>query len=185
MTGHWVYKKPFFMNLLRICFPLFFLILITIGNSGCEGSKPKNSQYRLVDDPPFRIIESYSQNWIAGIVPGGSGTNLFITLAEVEEGVVIQELYFRGKIESPKRSISINDQYIGYFKNGGKKDIIMDADPAKESKNVPPEKIPFQLDEQEAIIGFFKDGEKLYYKLTGIHVKPPIAYPSTNEDIDK
>ena len=173
------------MNLLRIFIPLFFLTLYSIGNSGCEGSKPKNSRYRMVDNPPFRVIESYSQDWTAGIVQGGYGTNLYITLAEVDEDVVIQELYFRGKIESPKRSPSISDQYIGYFKNGGSNDIIMDADPVMESKNIPPEKIPFQLDEQEAIIGFLIEGKKLYYKLTGIHIKPPIAYPSAIEDIDK
>ncbi len=173
------------MNILRNFFSLFLLIMVSIGNSNCEGSKSKTSQYQLIEAPPFKIMESYSQDWVAGVQEGGSGTNLFITLGEITETIVVQEFYFRGKMVKTQISPSIKDQYIGYFKNEIKTDIIMDSDPVKESKNTPPQKIPFQLKEQEAVIGFLLNGVKHYWKLTGIEIKPPIAYPSNNREIDK
>jgi len=173
------------MAFLKIFFSMFLLILITMGNSNCEGSKSKKSQYQLVEDPPFRILESYSQDWVAGIQQGGSGTNLFISLEEITESIVVQEFYFRGKMVKVQISPSGRGQFIGYFKNEVNTDIIMDGDPVKESKNTLPQKIPFQLNDQEVVIGFLLNGVKHYYKLIDIEVKPPIAYPSNNREIDQ
>lgn len=163
---------------------LFLLMIVGMGNSNCEGSKSKNSQYQFVDDPPFLIIDAYSQDWISGIQHGGSGTNLYITLGEITESIIIQDFFFRGKMIKPQRTNTIRNQYVGYVKNEVNNNVIMDIDPVKESKNIPPQKIPFQLMDQEAVIGFLLNGVKRYYKLTSIEVKNPIAYPSTKGETD-
>jgi hypothetical protein len=172
------------MKLLRIGLSFFILILVVMGISNCEGSKSKSNQFELVDDPPFRIDDSYSQDWVAGIKQGGSGTNLYITLGDITESIDVQELYFKGKMVRSKISPSNRNQYIGFFKNELISDIIMDSDPVKESKNTPPQKSPFQLKDQEAVIGFLLNGVKHYYKFTDIEIKPPIAYPSNHREID-
>jgi hypothetical protein len=158
---------------------------IVMGNSNCEGSKSKKSQYQLVEEAPFKIVEAYSQDWIAGIQQGGSGTNLYITLNEITETIVVQELFFNGMMVKSQISPSIRNQYIGYFKNEVNTDIIMDEDPIKESQNTPPHKIPFQLNEQEAVIGYLQAGVKRYFKIIDIEKKPLIAYPSNNRQIDQ
>lgn len=172
------------MKISRILFPLFLLLFMATGISNCEGSRSKTGQYLLLDDPPFRVVAAYSQDWIAGIQQGGSGTNLFITLGEISEDIIVQELFFKGKMVSTQISTSNRDQYIGYFKNDVNTDIIMEGDPIKESKNTPPYKTPFIMKDQEAVIGFLFNGAKYYFKLTDIEAKPPIAYPSNNRKID-
>ena len=172
------------MNFLRVFYLMFLSLMVLIGHTGCEGYKSKKSQYQLVDEPPFKVIESYSQDWVAGIEQGDSGTNLYIALDEITDSIVVQEFYFRGKKVNAKKDLSAGELYIGYFKNEINTDIIMDGDPVKESVNIPPQKIPFQLKDQEAVIGFLIKGVKHYYKLNDIEVKPPIAYPSTNPEID-
>ena len=172
------------MRLLGVIFSFFVLTLFSMTHSACEVSKSKNGQFQLVNEPPFKIIESYSQDWLAGLEDGNSGTNLFITIDKITEDIDMQELYFRGMMVKPKISPNKRNQYIGYFINEVNNDIIMDGDHVKESKNIPPQKIPFQLKDQEAIIGFLLNGVIKYCKLTNIETKPPIAYPSNNRDKD-
>ena len=173
------------MKLLRAELFFFSLILVAFVQLSCEGTKSKNNRNQLVNDPPFKIVESYSQDWIAGIQQGGSGTNLFITLDEISGDIVVQDLFFNGKRVRSQISPSISNQYIGYFKNADNIDIIMDGDSIKESKNIPPEKISFRLENQEAVIEYLHNGAKYFYKLKGIEVRPPIAYPSNNSEIDR
>jgi hypothetical protein len=47
----------------------------------------------------------------------------------------------------------------------------MSSDPAEESKNIPPqkpEKAPFKIADDEAVLVFKEEGKTNYYKLTGI-----------------
>jgi hypothetical protein len=51
---------------------------------------------------------------------------------------------------------------------------IMSSDPVEENKNRVPqktEKIPFELEEDEAILVFSQNNKTKYYKLTGIEAQ--------------
>ena len=74
--------------------------------------------------------------------------------------------------------------FIGYFKNDNNKDIIMDADIIKEAQNTPPEKIPFQLEENEAVISYTYKGSVQYYKISNIIKDEVIAFPEAKPKND-
>jgi len=156
-----------------------------LGFSNCEGSKSKNTNIKLVQDPPFSIGEIYSQDWISGVKGGGSGTNLFIKFTDLSEEINIHEFYFRDKIVNARVSSQNRNEYTGFYKNTINKEVIMNVDPVKESQNKPPYKTPFQLDKNEAVISYLYKGELVYYKVVGIEEKPLIAYPMTNQKKDQ
>ena len=73
---------------------------------------------------------------------------------------------------------------IGYFKNQNNRDVIMDGDATKEALNIPPEKIPFQLNENEAVVSYFENDKMVYYKISNIEEKEILAYPQSNPKIE-
>ncbi len=90
------------------------------------------------------------------------------------------DIYFGNKKTKAKNSPQNIDQYVGYFKNETRPDMIMDSDPVQESQNVPPEVIPFQLEENEAVLSYLYEGEVKYLRITNMERKPMLAYPTTN-----
>lgn len=173
------------MKLLKINLVMFAFFCMVFGFSNCEGSKSKNSEIKLVQDPPFEIGEIYSQDWIAGIKGGGSGTNLYITFTELSEDIIIQNIFFKNNMVKAEASSQNRKQITGYFKNDINSDVIMDSDPVKESQNTPPIKIPFQLNEQDAVISYLYKGSLKYYMIVDIEEKPLIAYPTINRKNDQ
>jgi len=173
------------MKYLKINLIVFSFFGLMAGVSNCEGSKSRKSEILLVQNPPFTIGNVYSQDWIAGTKGGGSGTNLFITFAEFSENIVVQDFFFKNKRVKAQVSPQNRNEYIGYYKNKINNDVIMDIDSVKESQNIPPDKIPFQLNEHEAVISYLYQGTVHYYKIVDIEEKPLIAYPMTNRKNDQ
>jgi len=167
------------MKKLKIISNLFSISLILFGFSNCAGGK--DTGYSFDQEPPFTLGEVYYQDWVAGVREGGSGTNVYINIESYAEDVVIMDVYFRNKKEKAKNSAQYFDQYVGYFKNKARPDIIMDSDPVKESKNTPPESFPFQLEDDEAVLSYLHKDEVKYFKISKMERKPTIAYPSTNK----
>lgn len=61
-----------------------------------------------------------------------------------------------------------------------KDDIIMHHDPAKEFGNQVPKlkkKIPFELEDTEAVLVYRVNGEDFYYKITGVKQLKTVYYP--------
>ena len=137
-------------------------------------SKCDNSQ-KLVEKPPFKTGEVICEGWESE--KNKSGINLFIPIEEGKE-IELDSVYFRGdivKLEKVKRDNYL--VYIGRFKNTSfaNRDIVMHSDPKKEAGNVPPlpkKKIPFELEENEAVISFIENGKEKYCKLENIKVSP-------------
>ncbi len=158
-----------------------FLTIFILSQISCGTSKQKEPETNFTKNPPFSIEKIYSQKWVAGVKGGGSGTNLYIAFSKVSESVVFKDLYFRNK----KTEVSISkDQVIGYFKNQNNRDVIMDGDATKEAANIPPEKIPFQLKENEAVISYSENGKTYFYKISNIEEKEMLAYPNANTKIE-
>ncbi len=157
---------------------LFSLIAIVFSVASCAGGK--DTGYSFDQEPPFTLGAVFYQDWVAGVREGGSGTNVHINIESYMEDVVIMDVYFRNKKEKAQNSSRHFDQYVGYFKNKARPDIIMDIDPIKESQNTPPEPFPFQLEDDEAVLSFRHKDEVKYVKISNMERKPMLAYPSTN-----
>lgn len=162
---------------------LAFLIIgsiIMTSFSQCSSSKKTQSK------PPIEFGNIYYQSWVAGIEGGGSGINIFIPIKkEIQEGIELDSVYFRGK--AAKLEVKPNDKmlYIGYFKTGFntmKPDIVMSSDSKEEYGNQLPKievKIPFDLKKDECVVGYQYLNKYLYYKIENIIEKQAQHFPST------
>ncbi len=162
----------------------FSVMMILILLSNCGGGKTEKETYPLVQNPPFKIIDAYYQDWVAGIPEGGSGTNVYITLGDFTEEVVVEEIFFRKKVSNAELSPQTTNQYIGYFRKDQRDDITMDIDPVKEAQNTPRKSFPFVLKDNEAVIGYRKGNEMKYTKVTSLRMEELLAYPATKPKDD-
>lgn len=150
--------------------------MIMMGISSCAGGK----DYMLEQNPPFTVTSAYFQKWVAGIKEGGSGTKVHITIKNIKEDISVNEIFFRDRFLNANRHPQNIDSYSADFKDEARQDVIMDGNAVKESQNTPPEKSPFNLGNNEAIISYTIKGEMHYYKISNLEEKPLIAYPSSN-----
>ena len=168
------------MNLFKTWTSSFFVSVVLITFYSCAGGK--DAGYSFEQEPPFTLGTVYYQDWVAGVREGGSGTNVHISIDSYTDDVVIKNIFFSNKIQKAQNSPQNVDQYVGYFKNKGRPDIVMDGDPLKEAQNIPPEAFPFQLKNNEAVLSFLHNNEVKYVKITNMERKPMIAYPSAKND---
>lgn len=161
------------------------LVLLTVplllfSFSNCGGAHSGNNMSKFTQDPPFKIAKAYYQNWVAGVEEGGSGTNVHVLFSEIDPDVVIQNIYFKNHILEAKGNINEPLEFVGYLKNAMQRDIIMDADPTKEAQNTPSNTFPFELVDNEAVVEYWFDGKKNYYKISDLSQKDIIPYPQGN-----
>lgn len=156
------------------------LPILLFGFINCGGSQNTNNMKELVQNPPFKISEAYYQNWVAGVEDGGSGTNVHINFSELDPDVVVQNIYFKNHVVEAKGNVNEPNQFIGHLNNDAKSDVVMDADPMKEAQNTPAEVFPFDLEGNEAVVGYWFNGKKNYYRISGLSEKSMIPYPQTN-----
>ena len=161
------------------------IVLLSIVTLSCGGSK--TSDMKFTKTPPFSISKIYSQKWVAGVQGGGSGTNLYVSIKDISEGVEIKEFYFGNKLTEVKHTSK--DNYIGHFKNKTNQDVIMDGNATNEAVNIPPQKSPFQLAKNEAVISYsdsdnYQEGKIYYYRISNIEEKEMLAYPQSNPNIE-
>ena len=156
-------------------FTAIALIVTTMGTFlNCASSQ------NLVKSAPLEIGEVYYQKWVAGTEAGGTGINVYIP---VESNTIpLDSIYFRGK--KAKLELKNDGLYVGHFKSDAnqKKDMVMSSDRLAEYNNpIPkiPEKIPFELKENECVVSF-KEAHKIkYYKISNITKKDAQFFPST------
>ncbi len=159
---------------------IVILTFLLFSFSNCGGAQNSETKMALVQNPPFKIAEAYTQNWVAGVKEGGSGTNVHLLFSNMDTGVTIQNIYFRNQILDAKNNKNEPNKYVGYLKNKMQSDVVMDADPMKEAKNTPSKPFPFQLSENEAVIEYLENGKKNYYKISNLLQKEMITYPGAN-----
>lgn len=150
---------------------IFSAGLILLGVSSCANGK------KLQEEPPVALQEAYYTTWTGGVKGADSGFSLFIP-AEEKEGIKLDSVYFRGRRAVIEKSGTSENLYVAYFKipseEGKAPDVIMHIDPRKEYGNKPPqlpEKIPFELEEGEAVVKYSKNGKENYFRITGIKKK--------------
>lgn len=160
------------------------LLLIFIIN-GCVSSQNKNAKvnsYRFTTDTPFTIVEAYSQQWIAGVQGGGSGTNIFLKFDKINEDVTIKDFYYNEKKVPLKLLPGKSFSYQANFNREVNNDIVMHRDSQKETANTPPVKIPFNLKDNEAVLSYLENDVVKFFKISALPEKPLIAYPQAGSD---
>jgi len=156
---------------------LFILPIILMSFSRCS------SQKKLQEKAPVELEQVYCQPWVAGVKGGGSGLNIFIPVKVMpRDNVVIDSVYFRGKVAKLETKPQNPTLYIGRFQTtrNKKKDIIMSGDGNAEYGNEIPKiskPIPFELKKNECVISYKTADKTEYFKIVNIVDKPLQALP--------
>ena len=123
---------------------------------------------KFVTNPPFEINSAEYNTWVGGL-PGVSGINVKIKLKE-KSTIQFDSLYFKMRVTKveTKNSTLLIAHYSTSKKNPS--DIILDIDPKKELKNQIPRQqtIPFELEENEAVLSYQFKGKTRYIKIKDI-----------------
>ena len=100
-----------------------------------------------------------------------NGIELNIPVTSIQDQrISLDAVYFHGMKSTLMQSEEKPNLYVANFRMGSG-DMVMHEDPKEEYGNKPPqlpEKSPFSIDDDEAILVFTQDDQIKYYKLTGI-----------------
>lgn len=144
-------------------------IILVMSFSNCANSK------KLQEQEPVAFDQAYYTTGTGGTKDAGSGLNLFIPVKNgYQSDVELDSVYFRGRRAELKKEPKEGNVYIAYFRTNDEaraSDLVMSIDPKEEYGNQPPEivrEFPHELEEDEAVVSYKKDGKTGYYKVTGI-----------------
>ncbi len=139
---------------------LFILILL----SGCKSNVPQKKV-------PFSIDEKTYYHWVGG-KQGTRGTTIRISGFAQTLNLSFSKIFFQNKEFEVVPQFSGTDFVLeATVSEFIPQDKIMSNDPLAEYGNVPPQvgkKIPFELEEDEAVIVYAVSGSDSYLKVTGI-----------------
>ena len=136
------------------------------------------SSQKIDDIQPVAVKQAYYQEWVAGIKEGGTGINLYIPLTEEQSDWNLEYAYFQGhKIQLNKKPNE--NVYVGRHQNEVEEDLIMSGNPKDEYANKVPktDKIPFDIQGDQCVIAYSKDGKEGYFKIEKLTKKQMEAYP--------
>jgi len=153
------------------------LFAFAIIASSCSSQKIDATLSNFEDDR-----QPYAQSWTGGIPGSGSGVNLFLPFS-VQSVESIEMVYYKGMTTSVIDPEKGADKYIiARFQTdfNRKPDMNMNLDAQKEYGNKPPktDKFPFELEDDEAVVKFARNGKYTYTKIKGIEMKSSMDLPS-------
>ncbi len=156
---------------------LLFVFIISNSLIFIQCNSPKIS---FQTKTPFKITESYYQDWVGGI-PGVSGTRIQLIIDNLKPDVIPDSLFFRGtrlKIEirtNQKRTV-----WVAHYNDKPKKDFNMTDRPVGEYGNTLPKmtKFPFDLKKNNAVLSYYYKGILNYYKIENLRKKESLFYPA-------
>jgi hypothetical protein len=142
-------------------------IILVIAFSCCRASKLNN---KLEQYPPFKITKAKYNTWVGG-QPGVKGYTIHFEIDNAN--TVLDSVYFRNMSAKLIKDTSTSKNiYLGTFILPNRlKDHILHKDPKKEFGNELPdisEKIPFQLNANEAVISYKLNNTTAYYKVENV-----------------
>jgi hypothetical protein len=140
---------------------IYFLlsaVFITAIFSNCAGNK------ELQERPPAQFQQAYFTSTQDSI-------ELYIPVITIQtKQVVLDSVYFQGLKATLQEGAHNPGVYFAQFYKG-KQDLVMSSDPKEEYVNKMPqkaEKVPFELQDDEAVIVFNQNNKTKYFKITGI-----------------
>ena len=120
------------MKILNFLILIIFVVLTLGLLRSCKSCDTNKNTTEFIINTPFSIDKIYYQEWIAGTQGGGSGVNLYVEFSQINEGVLLNEFYFRNNIAAVKKS---NESlYVGHF-NANEIRSIQDNDRQNEAIN--------------------------------------------------
>ena len=142
---------------------LFAFFLMTM-SSGCK----TNVVQKKV---PFTIDEKTYFHWVGG-KQGTRGTTIRITGFTTTLNLSFSKIYFQNKEFDVVPQFNGNDFVLeATLSEFMPPDRVMSSDPLEEYGNAPPQtgnKIPFELEKDEAVIMYAVSGSESYVKVTGV-----------------
>lgn len=147
-------------NLLKI----LPVTMILFSFSNCASGR------KLQKEPPVEVKQAYYSTWTAEVRGADSGIAFFLPI-EGNKNVILDSVYFRGRIEALHEEPETKGLYAAYFKIPSKEglpdDFVMHSDPKKEFGNKPPvilKDFPFELKSDEAVIRYTVGDKVRYFK---------------------
>lgn len=129
---------------------------------------------------PFAITENTYFYWVDE-AKGTNGTTIKIVGNTHTTNLEFPKIYFQNNEYQIVPRISGNEfTLIGNISAIANENITMHSDPKQEFGNQPissTKKIPFDLEQNEAILVYAINGEDFYYKISDIKELPRIIYP--------
>ena len=143
------------MKYLYLVFSTAFAVILL---SSCGSNK------ELQERSPAQFEQSYFTSTTNSL-------QLFIPVKAIQVNrISFDSVYFRGMKSDLKPDPEKTGVYTAHF-NTGNKDLIMSSDPAEEYANKMPQmpvKVPFEINEDEAVVVYKDNNRRKYYKITGI-----------------
>lgn len=142
--------------------------LVLVALQSCGNSK-KSQKNGPIDLQQAFYIYSEKDN-----LRGAGMLELYLPVeAQIHPNIELDSVYFRGRGVALEKLSDETLIYVGRFPMLGteKPDRIMSSDPRDEYGNKPPvvlTKLPFELEQDQALVTYKKDGESNYFKVVGI-----------------
>jgi len=138
------------------------IILLSIVFFGCGTSKIKAQS-----EHPFKVVDATYNNFV------GEQPDLVRTVIKITTNnplIQLDTVYFRNNATLLMREVSTEKAvFTGSFTtSNAPHDYILDSDPKQEFGNKPPvivSKLPFELNDNEAVISYFYKDKINYYKI--------------------
>jgi len=149
-----------------IIIPAFFSLAFA-----CKSSKVQSKL-------PFKLIE-YTYYYWSGGQAGVKGTNVVIKgLNKNLNNFIADSIYFNNKVVKIETHIKKDTIILmGYFTNA-RPIVTLELEPeARKTLQTTIIKNPYHLNKNEAVITYFYNGKKLFYKLVGLVETNKKYYP--------
>ena len=134
----------------------------------------------LKEAAPFSIDEKSYFHWVGG-KEGTQGTTIKLRGHSQSFNIAFSKLYFQNHEYDVVPEFNSNGFVIeGNFSEFREKEMVLDKDPAAEYGNTPSQpaaKIPFDLNDDEAVLQYSVNGREGFYKVTGIKELDKVFMP--------
>ena len=128
------------------------------------GSTSKISENK----PPFKVLSATYAEWMGG-QPGVNG--VLVSIKIDNSAVKLDTVYFRNTSALLKLDEKTTTYNVSIVLPNTAKNLQLDIDPRKEFGNEVPDiskKIPFELNDNEAVVSYFYKGKTNYYKISNL-----------------
>ncbi len=150
-----------------------FSIVLSVIFVGCKSQS-------LDTTVPFEIVEKSYFYWIGG-KQGTEGTTIVLKGKTSSMNIAFSKIFFQNREYSVVPEFNSYGFTIkGNFSKFRSRDLVMDKDPAAEYGNTAPDqekKIPFDLEDDEAILQYTVSGLEGYHKISGIKQLEKVYMP--------
>lgn len=149
------------------------VLVLTMSMSECSN---KNFE----QNPPFSVTNAYVQKWMAGVAQGGSGINVVVPITKMEQGVLIDSVFYLGHSAALATKPGDNSTYVGHIVFKPKDDMNMSDQVNGEYGNPVPDvgNNTYELKEDELVVQYRFNGKTMLSKFSGVSKKEQQNYPT-------